>query len=367
MPSVLHVVGARPNFMKIAPVMAALRDYPSVEQRLVHTGQHHDPQMAGVFFEELGLPRPDVDLAAGGGSHARQTAEIMIRFEAVLAAAPPDLVVVVGDVNSTLAAALVAAKAGVPIAHVEAGLRSGDRSMPEETNRIVTDHLSSILLAPSEDAVAHLRREGRPEEAIRLVGNVMIDTLLQHRSAAPWAAVRDRLTLAERGYVVVTLHRPANVDDPARLRGLVDRIGEVAARVPVVWPVHPRTAARLDAFGIRIDAPCLRRVEPLGYLDCLALIDHARAVITDSGGIQAETTVLGVPCFTVRNETEWPETVQAGTNTLVMSDGRLLRDALGALLRDGGRRGRPPACWDGHSAGRVAAALASAVGAAAYA
>jgi UDP-N-acetylglucosamine 2-epimerase (non-hydrolysing) len=363
MPSVLHVVGARPNFMKIAPVMAALRDYPSVEQRLVHTGQHHDPRMAGVFFEELGLPRPDVDLAAGGGSPARQTAEIMIRFEAVLAAAPPDLVVVAGDVDSTLAAALVAAKAGVPIAHVEAGLRSGDRSMPEEINRIVTDHLSSILLAPSETAAANLRREGAADAAVAVVGNVMIDTLLQHRGAAPWPAVREALALADRGYAVLTLHRPANVDDPARLRALIDRIAEVAARLPVIWPVHPRTARRLAEHRVTADVPGLRRIDPLGYTAFLALIDHARAVLTDSGGIQAETTVLDVPCFTLRDTTEWPETVASGTNTLVMSDGRGLAAALDDLWRPRDRKGAVPPLWDRRAGARAAGVLAAAMGA----
>ena len=362
MPSVLHVVGARPNFMKIAPVMAALRDYPSVEQRLVHTGQHHDPQMAGVFFEELGLPRPDVDLGAGGGTPARQTAEIMIRFEAVLAAAPPDLVVVVGDVSSTLAAALVAAKAGVPIAHVEAGLRSGDRSMPEEINRIVTDHLSSILLAPSEAAAANLRREGVADAAVAVVGNVMIDTLLQHRGAAPWPAVREALALADRGYAVLTLHRPANVDDPARLRALIDRIAEVAARLPVIWPIHPRTARRLAEHRVTADVPGLRRIDPLGYTAFLALVDHARAVLTDSGGIQAETTVLDVPCFTLRDNTEWPETVASGTNTLVMSDARGLAAAFDDLRRPRDRKGAIPPLWDGGAGARAAGVLAAAMG-----
>jgi UDP-N-acetylglucosamine 2-epimerase (non-hydrolysing) len=363
MPTVLHVVGARPNFMKIAPVMAALRAYPSVEQRLVHTGQHHDPQMAGVFIEELGLPQPDVDLAAGGGSHARQTAEIMIRFEAVLTAAAPDLVVVVGDVNSTLAAALVAAKAGVPVAHVEAGLRSGDRSMPEEINRIVTDHLSSILLAPSAAAAHNLRREGVADRAIAVVGNVMVDTLLQHRDTAPWSAVREALALADRGYAVLTLHRPANVDDPARLRVLVDRIAEVAARLPVIWPIHPRTARRLAEHRVAADVPGLRRIDPLGYTAFLALVDHARAVITDSGGIQAETTVLDVPCFTLRDNTEWPETVASGTNTLVMSDGRGLAAALDDRRHPGDRPRAVPPLWDGRAGGRAADVLAEALGA----
>jgi UDP-N-acetylglucosamine 2-epimerase (non-hydrolysing) len=358
MPKIVHVVGARPNFMKIAPVIDALRAYPAVTQRLVHTGQHYDHKMAHVFFEELGLPRPDRDLEVGSGTHAEQTGAVMVRFEAVVAEERPDMVVVVGDVNSTLAAALVAAKAGVPVAHVEAGLRSFDWTMPEEINRILTDRLSTILLAPSEDGAVNLRREGAADAAIFVVGNVMIDTLLAHRAAAPWPAVRTALGLEERRYAVLTLHRPANVDDPVRLRGLVDRLRHVAAHMPIVFPIHPRTARRFEEHGLGGDAAGLRLIEPLGYREFLALMDHAACVLTDSGGIQEETTVLGVPCFTLRDNTERPVTIDEGTNTLVQADGRLLPEAFDEMLRTGGKRGRVPNLWDGRAGRRTAEILA---------
>jgi UDP-N-acetylglucosamine 2-epimerase (non-hydrolysing) len=362
MPKIVHVVGARPNFMKMAPIIAALRPHPAIAQLLVHTGQHYDHKMAHVFFEELGLPRPDRDLGVGSGSHAEQTAAVMVRFEEVVAAEKPDLVVVVGDVNSTLAAALVAAKMGVPVAHVEAGLRSFDWSMPEEINRIVTDRLSSILLAPSEDGAVNLRREGAAESAIFVVGNVMIDTLLAHRATAPWPAVRDALQLSDRGYAVLTLHRPANVDDPGHLRDLIDRLRHVSAAMPIVFPIHPRTARRFEEQGLDAAAAGLRLVDPLGYREFLALMDHAGCVLTDSGGIQEETTVLGVPCFTLRDNTERPVTIEEGTNTLVMADGRLLPEAFEEFRRTGGKRGRVPALWDGQAGRRSAEILVRAVG-----
>jgi UDP-N-acetylglucosamine 2-epimerase (non-hydrolysing) len=363
MPKIVHVVGARPNFMKIAPIISALADYPSITQRLVHTGQHYDHKMSHVFFEELGLPRPDRDLDVGSGSHAQQTAAVMVRFESVVAEERPDMVVVVGDVNSTLAAALVAAKMGVPVAHVEAGLRSFDLTMPEEINRLVTDRLSAILLAPSEDGAVNLRREGAPEDAIFVVGNVMIDTLLAHRAAAPWPDVQASLGLADRGYAVLTLHRPANVDDPERLRTLVERLQAVAVHLPIVFPIHPRTVRRLEEQGLTGGAGGLRLVDPLGYREFLALMDHAACVLTDSGGIQEETTVLGVPCFTLRDNTERPVTIDEGTNTLVMADGRLLPAAIDDLLRTGGKRGRIPDLWDGQAGRRTAEILARRLGA----
>jgi UDP-N-acetylglucosamine 2-epimerase (non-hydrolysing) len=358
MRKVLHVVGARPNFMKIAPVIAALAPYPGITQRLVHTGQHYDEQMARVFFEQLGLPRPDRDLEVGSGSQAEQTAAVMVRFEKVVEEERPDLVVVVGDVNSTLAATLVAVKAGVPVAHVESGLRSFDMSMPEEVNRLVTDRLSSILLTPSPDGDENLRREGVPESRIFRVGNVMIDTLLRHRARAPWAQVRAALGLEDRGYAVLTLHRPANVDDPARLGALFERLRLVSARMPVVFPIHPRTAKQLEAHGLREAAAGLRLVPPQGYLDFLALTDHAGCVLTDSGGIQEETTVLGVPCFTIRDNTERPITIERGTNTLIGADARGLADGFAEFLATGGKRGRTPDLWDGRAGERVAAVLA---------
>jgi UDP-N-acetylglucosamine 2-epimerase (non-hydrolysing) len=363
MPRILHVVGARPNFVKIAPIMAALRQHPVVEQRLVHTGQHYDPRMAGGFFDDLGLPVPDHDLRVGSGTHAEQTAAVMTRFEPVLHAEAPDLVVVVGDVNSTLAAALVAAKRGVPVAHVEAGLRSHDRSMPEEINRVLTDQLSAILLAPTEQAAANLRHDGRPADAITVVGNVMIDTLLAHRDTLPWPAVDEARDLGERGYIVLTLHRPANVDDPARLAAILARVADAAAGVPVLFPVHPRTSRLLagDAAG-RLPAG-VRPLEPLGYRRFLALMVGAAAVITDSGGIQEETTALGVPCFTVRDTTEWPRTLTAGTNRLVGANAAGLADAM-ADLRAGRRPAPMPRLEDGRASTRVADVLASHLGAA---
>ena len=362
MPKIVHVVGARPNFMKIAPVIDALRAQPWIEQRLVHTGQHYDAQMARVFFHELGLPRPDRDLEVGSGSQAEQTAAVMVRFERVVDEERPDLVVVVGDVNSTLAATLVAAKAGVPVAHVEAGLRSFDLTMPEEINRIVTDRLASILLTPSPDGDENLRREGVPDARIFCVGNVMIDTLLRHRAQAPWDRLAAALGLEPRRYAVLTLHRPANVDSAERLVTLLDRLAPIAASMPVIFPIHPRTAKRLEEHGLRGAASGLRLVAPLGYLDFLALMDHAACVLTDSGGIQEETTVLGVPCFTIRDNTERPVTIACGTNTLVGADARDLAAAFAEFQATGGKRGRVPELWDGRSGQRVAEVVARALG-----
>jgi UDP-N-acetylglucosamine 2-epimerase (non-hydrolysing) len=355
---ILHVVGARPNFMKIAPVMEALARGGGVTQRLVHTGQHYDEKMAGIFFEQLGLPRPDRDLEIGSGTQAEQTAAVMVKFEKVLDEERPDVVVVVGDVNSTLAAALVAAKGGVPVAHVEAGLRSFDRSMPEEINRMVTDRLAQILLTPSRDADENLRKEGVEEGRIHFVGNVMIDTLLRHRAHAPWDEVSERLSLGERSYSVLTLHRPANVDAPDALARIFSRIAPVAAEYPVVFPVHPRTARRMKESGLELPAGSVRLVEPLGYLEFLALLDHAALALTDSGGIQEETTVLGVPCFTLRDNTERPVTITQGTNTLVGSDAGRLHEAFRELQKGRRTAGRLPELWDGRAGERIAAILA---------
>lgn len=360
-PRVLHVVGARPNFMKIAPVMRAITARKRLEQRLVHTGQHYDHKMAEVFFEQLGLPRPDDYLGCGGGSQAEQTGAVMVRFEQVIAANRPDMVVVVGDVNSTLAATLVAAKAVVPVAHVEAGLRSRDMTMPEEINRLVTDRLSSLLLTPSRDGDENLLAEGVPADRITLVGNVMIDTLLEHRPRAPWRDVSAAYEITDRGYAVLTLHRPANVDDAANLGGLLDRIRPLAERMPILFPIHPRTRRRIDEHGLQDRLSGFRLVDPLGYLEFLAVTDHAACVLTDSGGIQEETTVLDVPCFTLRDNTERPVTVTEGTNTLVGADGRDLPAALDDFFRTGGKRGRVPELWDGKAGDRVAAAVEGAL------
>lgn len=358
---VLHVVGARPNFMKIAPVMRAIAARGRIEQRLVHTGQHYDHRMAEIFFEQLGLPRPDEYLGCGGGTQAEQTGAVMVKFEQVLDAHRPDMVVVVGDVNSTLAATLVAAKAVVPVAHVEAGLRSRDVTMPEEINRLVTDRLASLLLTPSRDGDENLLAEGTPPERIRFVGNVMIDTLLAHRPHAPWDAVRAAHGVTDRGYAVVTLHRPANVDNEAALGRLLDGIRPLAERMPIVFPIHPRTRGRIAEHGLADRLEGFRLVEPLGYLEFLALTSHAACVLTDSGGIQEETTVLDVPCFTLRDNTERPVTITEGTNTLVGADGRGLAEALDDFFRTGGKRGRVPELWDGHAGERIADVLGAAL------
>ena len=343
--------------MKIAPVMRALSGAGRVRQMLVHTGQHYDERMARIFFEELEIPRPDRDLEVGSGSQAEQTAAVLTRFERVVQEERPDLVVVVGDVNSTLAATLVAAKAGVPVAHVEAGLRSFDRSMPEEINRMVTDRLSTLLLTPSRDADENLRREGVPADQIHFVGNVMIDTLLRERARAPWDAVRERLGVEERSFALLTLHRPSNVDQPAALSRILERLRPVAERFPILFPIHPRTARRISEEGLEPAARFLRCVEPLGYRDFLALMDHAALVLTDSGGIQEETTVLGVPCFTLRDNTERPITVAEGTNRLVGADAGGVAKAFAELDEKGERTGRTIEKWDGRAGERIGAVI----------
>lgn len=345
----LHVVGARPNLPKLAPVYRAAA-HRGVAQVLVHTGQHYDDALSAAFFRDLDLPMPDVNLEVGSHSHAVQTARIMERLEPVIERAHPDWVVIYGDVNSTLAGALVAAKLGVPCAHVEAGLRSGDRRMPEEVNRIIADRLASLLFVPSRDAEATLRGEGEPPEEVVFAGNVMIDSMLH---ALPRArAIASRWRDRPRPAVAVTLHRPSNVDDPHRLAALADALAAIAVEYPVVFPVHPRTRERLRAS--RLALPGVTLVEPLGYLEMLALVDAAHAVITDSGGLQEETTVLGVPCFTVRDTTERPITIAEGTNTMVMDPGRLPE-----LVRRACRVAHPkaPEGWDGRAAERIVEAL----------
>lgn len=353
----LHVVGARPNFVKIAPIYREVAGREGLDQLLVHTGQHYDEEMSGVFFEEFGLPAPDVNLAVGSGTHAAQTAEVMTRFEPVLDDARPDWVVVVGDVNSTIAATLVAVKKGIRVAHVEAGLRSFDRTMPEEINRVLTDRVSDLLLTPSRDGDENLLKEGIEPEKIRFVGNVMIDTLtrLLPRARERWDDVRARLDLPDR-YALVTLHRPGNVDDPERLRAITAALDRLARRLPVVFPAHPRTRERLAAFGIDPSADSsgagVRVLEPLGYIDFLALTASAALVVTDSGGIQEETTYLGTPCLTVRPNTERPVTITQGTNRLVAAETDAILSAADAALADGGKPGRPE-LWDGETAGRI--------------
>ena len=366
MPSlkILHVVGARPNFMKVAPIMRAMAAHGDrFVQQLVHTGQHYDEAMSQVFFDELELPRPDLNLEVGSGSHAWQTAQVMIRFEPALLEFAPDWLIVVGDVNSTMACTLVASKLGVRVAHVEAGLRSFDRGMPEEINRVVTDALADLLLTPSPDADLNLRREGVPESRIRRVGNVMIDTLLRGLDKARARAAHARLGLEAGRFVYVTLHRPSNVDDPMSLARIAECLAQVAERTPVVFAVHPRTRQRLAEFGLlpRLEAAgALRLVEPLGYYDSMCLTEAAAAVLTDSGGLQEETTYLGVPCLTLRANTERPVTITHGTNRLTTLD-TLHADLDAALVRRAsGERPPAPPLWDGHTADRIVEALLAA-------
>lgn len=355
-----HVVGARPNFMKIAPIMSALREYANVEQSLVHTGQHYDAKMSRVFFDELRIPRPDIDLEIGSDRHGAQTGRMMIELERVLPELRPDCVVVVGDVNSTLAAALVAVKLGIPCAHVEAGLRSFDRSMPEEINRIVTDRVADVLLTPSADADHNLLEEGVPTAAIHRVGNVMIDTLLTHLERAKRRTTLEDLGVEPGSCALATLHRPSNVDDPVALESLLDTLEWIQERLPVILPVHPRTRKRLEEFSLleRTTAmPNLRLIEPLGYLDFLALTANAKLVLTDSGGLQEETTVLGIPCLTIRANTERPVTVSVGTNIVVGSDQKAIRHNIEEILAGRAKVGTIPDLWDGRASERAARVL----------
>lgn len=352
---ILHVIGARPNFMKVAPVYRAFAER-GVPQTLLHTGQHYDVLMSEAILRELGLPEPDVNLGVGSGSHAAQTAQVMVAIEDQLTKARPDLVLVYGDVNSTMAATLAAVKLGVDVGHVEAGLRSGDRSMPEEINRLVTDRLSRWLFTPSRDGDENLLREGADPASIRMVGNVMIDTLVR---LLPKAGGDDQLRAFNllngtdpRPFALVTLHRPSNVDEPAMLSRLIAALDRIAAQIPVVFPVHPRTRQRMHRFGV-----CEQRAtltEPLTYLQFLGLQRHATVVITDSGGIQEETTFLGVPCLTMRENTERPVTISAGTNQLIGRDTDAMERAVHAILDGRGKKGSVPELWDGRAAERIA-------------
>ena len=345
---ILHVVGARPNFMKAAPVIRALGSRGGVKQTLVHTGQHYDANMSDVFFQQLSIPAPDVNLAVGSGTHGKQTAEIMTRLELVILERKPDLVLVYGDVNSTVAAALVCAKLLVKVGHVEAGLRSFDRTMPEEINRLVTNQLSDLLFTPSRDGNENLGREGISPEKIHLVGNVMIDTLVQLLPTAMQTAIQN---LPAR-YALVTLHRPSNVDDPQSLRSILEALLAVGERLAIVFPVHPRTRQRITEFGLATDR--LQLLEPLPYVEFLAYQRRATVVITDSGGIQEETTYLHIPCLTLRENTERPVTVNIGTNVLIGRDMQKLRVELANILDGNGKRGSTPPLWDGHAGERIA-------------
>jgi UDP-N-acetylglucosamine 2-epimerase (non-hydrolysing) len=349
---IVAVAGARPNFMKIAPLMWELRRRRGVESYLVHTGQHYDERMSHLFFEELHIPRPNIDLGVGSASHAVQTAEVMKRFEPVVLEQKPNAVLVVGDVNSTIACALTAVKLDVPVAHVEAGLRSFDRTMPEEINRILTDAISRWLFVTERSGVENLCHEGIPEERIFLVGNVMIDTLLSCRQRCESTPILEQLGVPDRGYGVLTLHRPANVDDPAVFARLFRAIERLQRQLPIVFPVHPRTRKALASIGADRCAG-LKITEPLGYLDFMKLLAHAKLVMTDSGGIQEETTVLGVPCLTLRNNTERPITCEQGTNRLVGLDPeRIVAAGLEVLSLPLGPP-RVPELWDGKAAVRI--------------
>lgn len=378
-----HIVGARPNFMKAAPVILALQKHPAIRQRIIHTGQHYDANMSDIFFRQLGLPRPDVNLEVGSGSHAAQTAQIMIRFEETVMRERPDLVLVYGDVNSTAAATLVCAKLGIRVGHVEAGLRSFDRTMPEEINRLVTDQLADILFTPSPDGDANLEREGVGKDKIYRVGNCMIDTLVRLLPEAK----RPDLPGVEGKFALVTLHRPSNVDDPDNLRALWAALTDISQQLDVVFPVHPRTRTRLESLGLISDAAevggqdtsgahgvlalpdggrahCPQRtglhlLEPLGYLEFLALERDAAVVITDSGGVQEETTYLKVPCLTMRENTERPITCTEGTNTLIGHDLDRLKVEVNRVLEGSARPGRIPALWDGKAGERVAEIVAA--------
>jgi len=359
---VINVVGARPNFMKVAPIVEAMkRREREFTPLVVHTGQHYDAAMSDAFFSDLDLPKPDVYLGVGSASHAVQTAAVMKQFEPVVIEEKPDWVLVVGDVNSTLACALVCVKLGVKVAHVEAGLRSRDRAMPEEINRLLTDQIADLLFTPSADADENLLAEGIPRERIRLVGNVMIDSLYKQLERSRQSRIKDKLDLKDKRYAVLTLHRPSNVDNPLTFGRILDALEKISAQVPIVFPVHPRTTKTIAELGFdervkKIDG--LRLVDPLGYLDFLSLYSGAQLVLTDSGGIQEETSVLGVPCITLRENTERPITVTMGTNTIVGTNTDKIVAAASAALT---QTAKPPAgipLWDGHTAERILAALA---------
>lgn len=362
---IVNVVGARPNFMKIAPLMAEYRQHPQIEPLLVHTGQHYDEKMSELFFNQLDIPKPDINLEVGSASHAVQTAEIMKRFEPVILEKKPDLVLVVGDVNSTIACALVATKLGVQVAHVEAGLRSFDRQMPEEINRVLTDAISDYLFVSEPSGLKNLRAEGIADDKIFLVGNVMIDTLMHNLAAAGLSSIMEELGVREKEYAVVTLHRPANVDDPAILQSFLEVLGVIGERLPIIFPIHPRTRQNLERWGFKglvseinndhtgQRQPGIWITSPMSYLDFLKLMAHAKVVLTDSGGIQEETTILKVPCLTLRDNTERPITITRGSNILAGTDPEAILTHFRRVMDGVNQNSQLPDLWDGSAATRI--------------
>lgn len=358
---IMCVAGARPNFMKIGPIVQALRAVAGVEPYLVHTGQHYDAKMSQLFFEELAIPEPDVNLGIGSGSHTVQTAQTMIAFEQACLRESPDMVLVVGDVNGTLACGLVAAKLSIPLVHVEAGLRSFDRTMPEEINRILTDAISDLLFVSEPSGLENLKNEGIASDKVHFVGNVMIDSLLGNLVKSEASAILDQLDVEPKGYAVLTLHRPSNVDDSDAMTRILDAIDVIQARIPVVFPMHPRTRRNVADMGLEgriAQMPNLIVIDPVGYLDFLKLNANASLVLTDSGGIQEETTVLQVPCITLRENTERPITIDVGTNRLVGSSTDAIITAFQQLSEQTGGTGRIPELWDGKTANRIADIIA---------
>lgn len=351
------IVGARPNFMKIAPLLEAMKKYPKLEPLLVHTGQHYDYQMSQVFFDELAIPKPDVYLGVGSGSHAVQTAKIMMAFEETVKEHKPDLVLVVGDVNSTLAGALVGAKLCIPIIHVEAGIRSFDRTMPEEINRIMTDVISDYLFTPTEDANMNLKNEGIKAEKIFLVGDIMIDTLLKYKEKALSSEIIEKLGLEKKNYVAMTLHRPFNADIKENFLKILNALDEIQKRIKIVLAIHPRTKAKIKEFELEEKVSQMKNlmiIDPLGYLEFMGLMVNAKFVLSDSGGMQTETTVLNIPCLTMRENTERPETITEGTNILVGNDTDLIIKESVKILDGKGKSGKYPEIWDGHTAEKIA-------------
>lgn len=363
---IISVVGARPNFMKVAPLHRAFAKYDSKFQHMiVHTGQHYDRSMSKVFFEDLGLPDPDMYLGVGSGTHAEQTAKVMVEFEKVLLKKQPDLVVVVGDVNSTVACSLVSVKLNIPVAHVEAGLRSFDRTMPEEINRLLTDTIAEYLFVSERSGLVNLRREGVDEKKVSFVGNVMIDSLIQFRQRAQASTLWSSRGLKEKEFVLVTLHRPSNVDDRENLGRILELFRRLDERTTVVFPIHPRTRKMLAEFGLEKEANAIRKLmllEPVGYLDFLSMMEKSALVITDSGGIQEETTFLGVPCLTLRENTERPVTVEQGTNELCGHDFDVAAHKSVEAIEGRWKKGSVPEMWDGKTAERIARTLAEKLG-----